>query len=72
MAGIDTVRATITRATDGWYTLTVCIRENGRSRVLIEKPAASVFRRRESGGGICGTHPTLVTNFAAEDAAKAG
>lgn len=42
MADVSTVRATITRATDGWYTLTVSIRESGRSRVLIEKPAASI------------------------------
>ena len=43
MANVNTVRATITRAMDGWYTLTVSIRENGRSRVLIEKPAASII-----------------------------
>jgi hypothetical protein len=43
MANANTVRATITKAMDGWFTLTVSIRENGRSRVLIEKPAASVI-----------------------------
>jgi hypothetical protein len=42
MAGVNSVRATITKATDGWYTLTISIRENGRSRVLIEKPVASI------------------------------
>jgi hypothetical protein len=42
MSNANIVRATITKATDGWFTLTMSIRENGRSRVLIEKPAASV------------------------------
>jgi hypothetical protein len=42
MANANAVRATITKAADGWYTLTVSIRKNGRSRVLIEKPAASI------------------------------
>jgi hypothetical protein len=41
MANI-TVRATITKIADG-YSVTVVIRESGRSRLLIDKTAASVF-----------------------------
>jgi hypothetical protein len=43
MANTGKVRATIARATDGWYMLTMSVRENGRSRVLAEKTAASII-----------------------------
>jgi hypothetical protein len=42
VANVNTARATIAKARDGWYALTVSISENGRSRVLIEHRAASV------------------------------
>src|SRR5262249_39559042 len=42
MPGTNIVSATITRESNGSYTLTVCIVEGGRSRVLIERTAASI------------------------------
>jgi hypothetical protein len=42
LAGVDTVTATITRATDGWFTLTVSATENGQPRVLLEGRAATI------------------------------
>ena len=42
MAGVNTVTATITRETNGWYTLTISTIENGLSRVLIERSEASI------------------------------
>ena len=43
LASVDTVTATITRATDGWFTLTVSAIENGQPRVLLEGRAASII-----------------------------
>ena len=42
MAGVSTISATITRETDGCYTLTVRSIEDGLSRVLIERTEASI------------------------------
>jgi hypothetical protein len=42
MAGVRAVTATITREANGWFTLTVRTIENGLSRVLIERTAASI------------------------------
>jgi hypothetical protein len=42
MGDVTAVRATITKLPDG-YSVTVVIRESGRSRLLIDRTAASVF-----------------------------
>jgi len=41
MANVNAVRATITKIFEG-YSLTVVIRESGRSRLLIDKKTASM------------------------------
>ena len=59
MAGVSTVTATITRETNGWYTLTISTIENGMSRVLIERTAASIVDAQKSAEEYASEHGAL-------------
>ena len=59
MADVSTVTATITRETNGWYRLVVSTIENDLSRVLIERPAASIVDAQRTAEEYASEHGAL-------------
>jgi hypothetical protein len=55
MAEVLAVRATITKIFEG-YSLTLVVKESGRSRVLIDKRAASVFEAEAAAESFTALH----------------
>ena len=55
MADMTAVRATLTKIPDG-YSVTVLIREIGRSRLLIDKTVASVFEAEAAAEAFTAQH----------------
>ena len=59
MARVSTVTVTITRESTGWYRLTISAIENGLSRVLIERPAASIVDAQRAAEEYASEHDAL-------------
>jgi hypothetical protein len=55
MAEVLAVRATITKIFEG-YSLTLVVKESGRSRLLIDKRAASVFEAEAAAESFTALH----------------
>ena len=59
MTRVSTVTATITRKPNGWFTLTISTIENGLSRVLIERTAASIVDAQRAAEKYASEHGAL-------------
>ena len=59
MAGVSTVTATITRETNGWFTLTISTIESGLSRILLERTAASIVDAQRAAEEYASQHGAL-------------
>ena len=59
MADVSTVTATITRETNGWFTLTISTIESGLSRILLERKAASIIDAQRAAEEYASQHGTL-------------